>query len=166
MRGPVKANPKPKPKPKAKASPKRVPKETGDSWRDEHMAGEQLRPNAFLFIKPGDALIGKIVGYSEGYDSFYRKAAYPIAIVQDEDSDELWSIHMFLPALLSQFSKVKPQVVERVCIRFDGMRENRMGTYEYKDFSVNVQREGLDSVPDFDSYVPKDVEDRQGELPF
>ena len=94
----------------------------------------------------GDSIVGELIRYSRG------RARYGpawVAHVREEQSGELLAVWLFRTTLLDAFKRERPEPGERI-----GLRRLKDGTGahgSYRRFSLIVEREGGESVPDFDA---------------
>ena len=104
---------------------KLVDREFAEAWRPD----------------PGDKLVGEIVelGQRSGYDD----ELYPIVTVRQDDGVEL-AAHCFHTVLRNELAKLRPQVGQRVAIRYDGQKDPGGGRSRYHSYRV-----ATDSVPAF-----------------
>ena len=97
----------------------------------------------------GDMLVGPIARYSSGTTDY---GTYPIAVISDEESQELWSVWLVHTVLRDEFRKQRPKVGERV-----GVKRLPDADKGYKRYVLRVDRPEPD-VPDFDAFAaPGDV---------
>ena len=93
---------------------------------------------AFIFDKPGDSIIGKVLEIGEGYSAQY--GAHPCVTVLDEASGEPRSIHIFHSTMLSAFERVNPEIGERIAVKRMTDKESLKSGYTYHRFLVKVDR--------------------------
>jgi hypothetical protein len=95
-----------------------VDREFADAWRPE----------------PGDKLIGEVVELGQR-DGAY--GVYPIVTVRQDDGVEL-AFHAFHTVAQSKLAEARPQVGERVAIKYLGL--NKRGDRPYHDYRAAVDR--------------------------
>ena len=97
----------------------------------------------------GDSIVGELVRYSRGRS---RYGPAWIAHVKEERGGELLAVWIFHAALLDAFKRERPEPGERLGLR---RLEDGTGAHgNYRRFALVVEREGGESVPDFDAIEP------------
>ena len=86
-----------------------------------------------------DTLIGEVVDIEVGTSDYGR---YPILVVRKDDGEEK-SVHGFHSVLQNELVKHKPQVGERVGIKYLGDVPTKPGSpfKSYKGYRVKIERE-------------------------
>jgi len=89
------------------------------------------RPN------PGDALVGEVTDLSAntGYDG----APYPIVTVRQDDGREL-ALHAFHTVARNELAKQRPQIGERIGIKYTGEKATADGRGKFHGYRVAVDR--------------------------
>jgi hypothetical protein len=90
---------------------------------------------------PGDKLVGEIVelGQRAGYDD----ELYPIVTVHQDDGVE-FALHAFHTVLRNEFTKLAPQVGQRIAVKYEGEVASANGRSRYHSYRV-----ATDHVPAF-----------------
>jgi hypothetical protein len=102
-----------------------VDRDFADAWRPD----------------PGGKLVGEIVEL--GSRAGYNDELYPIVTVRRDDGVEL-AAHCFHTVLRNELAKIRPQVGQRIAIRYEGERQGADGKSRYHAYRV-----ATDSVPVF-----------------
>lgn len=86
-----------------------------------------------------DILVGEVVEIEVGTSDYGR---YPILVVRQEDGTEK-AVHGFHSVLQNELVKIKPQIGERVGIKYLGDVPTKPGSpfKSYKGYRVKVERE-------------------------
>ena len=124
-----------------------------DSFREDAESFEGFPP-AVVFNEVGQMVIGHVVRYSEGLSEY---GPYPILVVNDEDSGEDVSIHLFHFVLARKVMELRPVPGERVAVKYLGKKDGKDAKHDpYRIFHVKVDRveeKTPDSVsPNWDKY--------------
>ena len=90
---------------------------------------------------PGGKLIGEIVELSSrsGFDD----QPYPILTIKGDDGTEL-AFHAFHTVAKNELARLRPQVGQRIAIRYDGQKEGADGRARYHAYRV-----ATDHAPEF-----------------
>ena len=102
----------------------------------EALEGEY--PDAFIFEKPGQTLVGKVKGFSKGFSKF---GAHLVVTVQREDDGEIVSVHALHTSLRNQIAEADPKPGDRIGVKYVGERTSEKGKRKgttYKEFRVRV----------------------------
>ncbi len=110
----------------------------------EHRLSEDY-PESRIPQGEGDTIIGTVVRYTSGTTQ-YGEA--DVVVLRTQDGDR--SVWLLSTVLRSQFGKLRPQVGERMGIRYGPERTSAAGNV-YRDFRVEVERG--ERLPDFGAWV-------------
>jgi hypothetical protein len=112
---------------------------------------------------PGDKLIGSVVEISQRDGTF---GAYPILTVRQDDGTEL-ALHAFHTVVANELARARPEIGERIAIKYIGMKPGSDGRAGYHAYKVAVDRP--EPVFNWGAYAdefagsPDDAEWRQSE---
>ena len=88
----------------------------------------------------GDVLVGRLVRYDRATTQFRE---CNIAVIEDEDAGEVWSVWLLHAVLISEFKKQMPRPGERLGIK--RLPDSHKG---YKRYFLRVDRDNPD-IPEF-----------------
>ena len=95
--------------------------------------------------KVGEVMVGSLLRYDSGTTSF---GEHPIAVIQDERTDEARSVWLLHTVLRGEFEKKRPRPGERIGIK--RLPDSEKG---YKRYVVRVDREEPE-IPNFQQFAP------------
>lgn len=96
----------------------------------------------------GATLVGKVVSIDSG-SSNYGGGTYPIVTVQPEGGGDPVAVHCFHAALKSRMMEARPNIGERIGIKFVGKRQHRTDpSLTVADYIVRVERQDAGNVWD------------------
>jgi hypothetical protein len=135
------------------------------------MMSEIIDMGAWMPTEVGQELTGEVTDIDTAW-SDYKNAEYPLLTIVDDEGGE-WKLHAFRTVLLREVMKWKPQVGERVTVRYAGQGKVKAGLNAPEIYRVRV--EGRASTSAQDAYrrierqppapdVPVDAPEE--ELPF
>lgn len=108
-----------------------------DDFRER---AERDQPAAWM-PEAGDTLVGTLEGYTTGRSKHPDLPdSYPIALVRDEDTGEVVSVHIVLTAIRGQFENADPKVGERIAVSYRGKVESKETGRSYHNYRVTVDR--------------------------
>lgn len=118
--------------------------------------------------EPGERVSGTVVEIDECQSSF-GPDAYPVVTIKTEDGDFV-SIYCSRSVLLGQMQRARPQIGDRIGVRFDGKKMSKSGNSYFAYRVVNATKRkssyqwdqaGTDDDVEeaADPYSPEDVED-------
>ena len=87
--------------------------------------------------EPGDKLIGEVVEIGQRSGEW---GAYPIVTVRQDDGQEL-ALHAFHTVAANELAKARPQIGERIAIKYAGQRAGADGRTKYHAYRVAVERD-------------------------
>lgn len=85
---------------------------------------------------PGDKLIGEVVELSQREGAY---GTYPIVTVRQDSGEEL-ALHAFHTVAQNELAKARPQIGERIAIKYAGQRLGGDGKSKYHAYKVAVDR--------------------------
>lgn len=99
----------------------RVDRDFAEAWRPD----------------PGDTIVGEVtdLGQRNGYDD----TPYPIITVRREDGTEL-AFHAFHTVARNELAAARPQVGERIALKYLGPKSGADGRSKYHAYRVAVDR--------------------------
>ncbi len=108
---------------------------TKDAFRQAAENDDGSYPKSWI-PEPGDFIVGTLDHYDTGTSHF---GARTIAVIRDEDSDELRSVWLMASVLEAKFAELEPEPGERLYVKRHADRVNAVGT-TYQSYSVRVER--------------------------
>lgn len=136
-----------------------VDREFADAWRPD----------------PGDKLVGDVVELGQR-DGAY--GAYPIVTVRRDDGTEL-ALHAFHTVAQTELARARPQIGERIAIKYVGKKTGADGRSSYHAYKVAVDRQaaafnwgafaGEQNADPVAPDIPTDLDDLKGsedDIPF
>jgi hypothetical protein len=124
---------------------KLVDREFAEAWRPD----------------PGDKLVGEIVelGARAGYDD----ELYPIVTIRQDNGVEL-AAHCFHTVLRNELAKLKPQVGQRIAVKYEGEVATANGRSRYHSYRVATDRAPVFSWTAFGEAAGESEPDDQPEF--
>ena len=114
-----------------------------DPFRQAAELDDGSYPKSWI-AEPGDFIVGTLDHYDTGTSHFGTRT---IAVIRDEDSDELRSVWLMASVLEAKFAELEPKPGERLYVKRHKDKVNSAGT-RYQAFSVRV--EGRRAQPKLD----------------
>jgi hypothetical protein len=87
----------------------------------------------------GEQLLGTLVRYETRF-SQKMNGDVRVAVVEDIDSDDTWSVFLSRSVLKNEFDKQSPRPGDTVGIKYHGRKTARNGGMEYHHYSLRVAR--------------------------
>ena len=104
-----------------------------DEWDEIDKALDAERPEAWIAENEGDTLKGSVVGYEEAFGQFG-----PETICLIDTGDTVMALWLYGAVLKDSFAKLKPQIGERIGVRYLGKRQGENSPNPYKMWKVVV----------------------------
>jgi hypothetical protein len=117
-----------------------------DDFRDEVENASLDHPDPWD-PDPGDYLIATVDHYDRAQTNFGKNY---VCNAVNEDTGELVAVWLSYTVLLEQFQDKKPEPGERIGLKYHGTHPEK----DYRLYTLKVDREGPDAVPDFDDSPP------------
>jgi hypothetical protein len=104
-----------------------------------------------------DLLVGTVADIDFGVSEYTDSGKYPIIVIVDEKTNEEKAVHAFHSVLANELKRQKPQIGERIGIKFLGEQPTKPGSKfkSYIGYRVKVERETstfdwdkIDAAPD------------------
>jgi len=97
--------------------------ELPDSWKQDEHGGE------------GATLVGTLLGWNQGSTQKYGEK--DIAIIREDKTEVIWGLWLLSTVLCDEFATARPQIGERLAVRYLGRAEGPRG--EYQRWKVAVE---------------------------
>lgn len=86
-----------------------------------------------------DTITGELVALDSVWSDYHEESRI-VAVVRSDDG-AMWSVRTYPARLHDEWLQLKPQIGERVSVKFAGMLERKKDGKPYPDFSVAVERD-------------------------
>jgi hypothetical protein len=111
----------------------------------------------------GDVIIGKVEEVTKGW-SDYTSSYYPILVIRPDEGDPI-SVHAFHAVLKNRLVELRPDVGERIGIKYVGKQKSKDGRRDVTVYIVKIDGRSAGNVWDSVDESPRATSEVASDVP-